>query len=185
MDSKIIVWGIKGFYAHTPKWAQRLFLVLLAAYSALLEFMFRCPDVIPATIGHYLVIGAPFLLLACQAVGVKPPTDVPADPNPTLKGARTVLLLAMLLLPALAMGYVTKKDVKAAKQQYKTAKGRLSIIACQTMDDIDKGASFDKLRQDNEQYQSQRDVVYMDSLYWRGLKAVRHDQHVPKLLRLK
>lgn len=75
MESGVVSWGLKSFYARTPLWAKHIILIIFAAFASVLIFDQANPGLIPVSAEHYIVIATPILMLCFKAFGIKYPTD--------------------------------------------------------------------------------------------------------------
>jgi Zn-dependent membrane protease YugP len=74
---------------------------------------------------------------------------------------KSLHILLIAIVPTIAVAQVSQTEVKAAKMKYINA--RKSMLT-------DTSAIA-------------REVMQMDSLYYEGLRAIRHDQKIPRFLR--
>lgn len=84
METGIITWGLKSFYAHTPTWAKHIITavvsIIVGIYGAILinPAMFG-PQFYSFWTEYSLKIGF-IIVVACQATGVKCPLDKNGNP---------------------------------------------------------------------------------------------------------
>ncbi|HVX00565.1 MAG TPA: hypothetical protein VHA52_09060 [Candidatus Babeliaceae bacterium] len=75
MESGIVTWGLKSFYARTPQWAKHIILIIFGAFASVLIFDQANPGIIPANAEHYIIIATPVLMLCFKAFGIKYSTN--------------------------------------------------------------------------------------------------------------
>lgn len=75
MESGVVTWGLKSFYARTPLWAKHIILIIFGAFASVLIFDQANPGLIPAGAEHYIIIATPVLMLCFKAFGIKCPIN--------------------------------------------------------------------------------------------------------------